>query len=235
MKIGFIITDVTLSGGMERVTSLLANAFIKRGYDIEILSLTKEKHKLTYEFDPAITITYLTEGAYGRSQSFGKRILMQLRMVWNLKKHLNNSRCNIYIAQGFLPAAFAYFLGVGNHTIACEHFKYEMYTNHHVLKIRNKIYRSLFKVVTLTDKDADKFKKHSVDAMVIPNMVTFDISPEIGFGVRSSRKILSVGRLEKQKGYDLLIQAVNKVCDGLNDWNIDIYGIGGVRINYLLN
>ncbi|MCM1138666.1 MAG: glycosyltransferase family 4 protein [Muribaculum sp.] len=233
MKIALVITDISLGGGMERVTSLLANNLQKRGNEVEIISLTKENDTLIYQVIPDVNVNFLTRGGYGRYQSHKERYKKQIEMILKLKTGLRRYEDYIFIAQGFLPSLFLYVLGKGSKTIVCEHFKYEIYSNKLVRSLRNYIYKKLFKVVTLTEKDAEKFKSHGIGAITIPNMTTFDVSGDIGLGVISSKKILSVGRLEKQKGYDLLIETIRKIHDELNGWCIDVYGWGGEKYTLL--
>lgn len=43
------------------------------------------------------------------------------------------------------------------------------------------------------------------------------------------KKIVTCGRLEKQKRFDLLIDAFHKVCDEFPDYKLEIYGVGALR------
>lgn len=78
-------------------------------------------------------------------------------------------------------------------------------------------------MVSLTEKDADKFRRRLKNVEVIPNMLTF--TPK-GKADLTSKRILSIGRLSNQKGYDLLLEAVKYIWKDYPDWHLDIFGEG---------
>jgi glycosyltransferase involved in cell wall biosynthesis len=80
-------------------------------------------------------------------------------------------------------------------------------------------------LVALTNADADDWRTYIPRVVVIPNPVTAypeTILPHDGSGHR----ILCVGRLESQKGFDMLIEAFALIANQCKDWFIDIYGDG---------
>ena len=81
-------------------------------------------------------------------------------------------------------------------------------------------------LVTLTKEDAKKWG-HIMDVVTIPNVLT--LYPET-IASLDEKKIISVGRLFLQKGYDLLIQAWLNVITEYPDWQIHIYGDGQCKI-----
>lgn len=78
-------------------------------------------------------------------------------------------------------------------------------------------------LVTLTDHDAQMWS-HIKQAQIIPNMLAHYPS-EIPLSP-SKKQAISVGRLKKEKGYDLLIEAWNLVVKKHPGWHLDIYGEG---------
>lgn len=228
MKISFLITDMSQGGGMERVTAIFSNQLIKKGYLVKIISLIQENPDLIYSLDNDVRTECLLTGIYNRRQSKIKRLLTQIQILKKLAKYLKSDSSDLFIAQGFLPALLLWICGYGGRTIVCEHFKYELYTNYWVLNLRHKVYKGLKHVVTLTDKDANKFIQDGIDAETIPNMVPFTINDKVSPGISSSHKIICVGRLEYQKGFDLLINAVSIIKKDIEGWEIHIYGDGSL-------
>ena len=78
--------------------------------------------------------------------------------------------------------------------------------------------------ITLTDGDRNEWLNVRKDIFVIPNSV--GKYPKILAQKKSQKKIITVGRLEQQKGYDLLIQAWKLVEEKHSDWELNIYGEG---------
>ncbi len=229
MKISFVITDMSQGGGMERVTALLSGQFVKRGYDIAIISLIQEHESLAFPLDDKIKLYNLMTGVYNRQQSLIVRFAIQISIFRKLKRYLKIHSTDLFIAQGFLPALMLWMIGHGKWVIVCEHFKYELYRNPLVNKLRKMVYRRLRNVVTLTEKDANKFIKEGVVAKTIPNMLSFPVNNMIPDSVTESHSILCIGRLEYQKGFDLLVKAVSNVRKELSGWVIHIYGEGSQK------
>lgn len=95
------------------------------------------------------------------------------------------------------------------------------------------VYKAISKcsvLVCLTSGDAQRWKNVK-QAIVIPNIVTnypVNIEPKC-----NNNKVISIGRLCPQKGYDLLIDAWRIVYEKYPDWQLDIYGKGEERNNLL--
>lgn len=223
MKLTFVITDITSRGGTERTTAVLSRVFREKGHDVSILSLYKSRNELSFDIDFQVKINYIYPHAYILS----KGLLYRLRMLFNgllaLRKYLLNSNSSeLYICQCFLPAFFIYLLGFANKSIVCDHFKYELYQQP-LRFFRNYIYSKFKYVVTLTESDAVKYRKVLKRIAVIPNISPFPIGNKADL---TSKRIIAVGRLHPQKGFDLLLKAVEDLFIQYPDWSLDIYGEG---------
>lgn len=223
MKLTFVITDITSRGGTERTTAILSRVFRAKGHDVSILSLYKSRGELSFDIDSQVKVNYVYPYAYILS----KGLLYRLRMLFNgllaLKKYLLNSNASeLYICQCFLPAFFIYLLGFANKSIVCDHFKYELYQQP-LRFFRNYIYSKFKYVVTLTESDAVKYRKVLKRVAVIPNISPFSVDKSADL---TSKRIIAVGRLHPQKGFDLLLRAVKELFVQYPDWSLDIYGEG---------
>jgi len=58
--IDIVTVDITLVGGIERVTSILANNLSKR-YKVRIISIYKSNDTVFYDIDNFVEIIYLTK------------------------------------------------------------------------------------------------------------------------------------------------------------------------------
>lgn len=80
-------------------------------------------------------------------------------------------------------------------------------------------------VVCLTREDAMDWKKaHRVE--VIPNFSTMQVT---AMSSGASKRVIAVGRLEWQKGYDRLIRIWKNVHAKHLDWQLDIFGEGTLK------
>lgn len=80
-------------------------------------------------------------------------------------------------------------------------------------------------VVTLTKGDAQNWRK-AKRVEIIPNFSTMPISQ---LSACENKRVIAVGRLEWQKGYDRLIDIWTIVTRKHPDWQLDIYGEGGLE------
>ena len=86
--------------------------------------------------------------------------------------------------------------------------------------------KRLDKLVLLTSQDEICWKMTTLKTCVIPNPITIE------YGERSPldmKRVIAVGRLNEQKGYDFLIGAWSIVAKKHPDWTLDIYGEGQLR------
>lgn len=228
MNITIVLSDITLKGGMERTSCLLANNLYIRGYSVRILSLCKTYDKPCFHILPSIPIFYLSENTYSSSQNLCIRFLFLLKIYRGLSRFWRkNNRNDAIISQGFLCSLLLFSLRKVNHKqiIACEHFRYELY-NPLIRRFRNFIYSKLGEVVVLTNTDLNKYHRYLSNVTVIPNMLTFNGEVKADL---SKKKIITVGRLDYQKGYDLLLNSVKGLFKDFPEWSLDIYGDGEWR------
>lgn len=222
MKIFFVLSDITTRGGVERITSILANVFVKKGIDVTIISLFKRMNIPAFALNEKVCLTFITENDYNLK---GGRVRL-LPILWKayagLKKFLKAKPNDLIIAQCFLPALLIFFSGYARKSVVCEHFKYELYKQP-ILVLRNYIYSKFRRVITLTQTDADKYRQVLSRVRVIPNISPFITSD---FSNLSQKRIIAVGRLQHEKGFDLLLDAVKDLFQTFRDWRLDVYGEG---------
>jgi len=227
MKIAFLIQDVTTSGGTERTTCCLANEMARQGDDVTIVSVFHEAAAPLYPLDERVTLVFATDEHYGLDLSMTARLRLIRKQINTVRRCKALEEADVILSQKFLASVLAYTAGWRHKTFACEHYKYGMY-NPAVRFCRDRLYRGFRGLVTLTENDRKAFLAHGVRRVhVVENMVSISPLPYQG---TSSRSILAVGRLDKQKGYDLLLEAMSMMnWTQLNGWHVEVFGDGTER------
>lgn len=88
--------------------------------------------------------------------------------------------------------------------------------------------KGLDQLVVLTDKSKASWPELS-NVTVIPDPISMPIirvKERSCKGVRSTKRVVTIGRYVYQKGYDLLLKAWAEVEKHYTDWTLDIYGMG---------
>lgn len=214
MKIVFVLPDMA-GGGTERVVAMLANEYIKRGYQVCILLFAGKK--VTYSLDKHVEIISVSAASKGNP-------LIRIKRMINMRRFFKENRgCSIF-AFSAMGAVFSIIATAG---IPCRMLvserndpsKYEHY------KIRDWAYGKADKIVLQT-KDMVKFFPESYEKKmtVIPNPVPEGI-PEPYAGERKKR-IVSVARLQPQKNHKLLLGAFADFLSDFPEYELHIFGIG---------
>ncbi|GGJ89032.1 glycosyltransferase family 4 protein [Parabacteroides faecis] len=220
MKLAIVINDITPAAGTERITIMLCNTFIKKGHDVVIISCYKEFEKISYEVSSKAKIIYINKNKPKNKIIYWT--LDRIKIINRLNKILKNNNLDIIIGQSFPINFLLYFCNISHKIIACEHIFYNYYPKA-IRILRKYIYKSFYKVVVLTDKDKLKFSEHINNVYAIPNINLFKSDKKSDL---KNKKIISVGRLVKQKGYDILINATKDIFIEHPDWELNIYGTG---------
>ena len=222
MKITFVVVDITAKGGTERTTAVLANTLVKKGHEVHIVSLFKKNESPVFPLEKDIDILYIIDKSYSIHITPVNRLLLIIQAFFSFRKKFKTGDPDLFIGQNFLANLFLFFSGSSKKTIACEHSLYAIYP-YPILIFREYVYKSFYGLVSLTNNDADKFRKRLNNVIVIPNMVTFKTEEKADLTLK---RILSIGRLSYEKGYDLLLEAVKDIWKEYPEWHLDIFGEG---------
>ncbi|MCL2597355.1 MAG: glycosyltransferase family 4 protein [Paludibacter sp.] len=242
MKLIYFIQALYNSGGMERVLCEKMN-YLVCNYDYEIIVVTVEQMGRPVFFplnkkikQIHIDIDFDAHYDYNllKKYYFHKKKQKQYRK--EVQKIIDINKPDICISTGGKEIEFLTNIKNCNCKIVEMHFSINMRAlsmaekNYWSLlgKIRNwqlrKQTKHLDKLVVLTDNDAQLLKRTHSNLIVIPNP-SF-LKPKVTEYNSESKIAVSVGRLYYQKGYDMLLQAWEKVSLMFPDWQLHIYGQG---------
>lgn len=223
MKTAFLIQDITTHGGTERTTCCLANEMARNGHEVSIVSVFHEEDACAYPTDANVRMVWLSNEKYDIHTGVLRRLGMVLRQRKAIRNCAAICEANVVISQKLLASVLAYVSGIRKKTVACEHFRFAMY-NAPIRWLRSRMYNTFRGLVVLTDADKEKYVKQGVKRVaVIPNMVSVEPQEYEGY---ASHRIISVGRLDAQKGYDMLLDALALIKTRMDGWKVDIFGDG---------
>lgn len=225
-KIAIITTNITNSGGTERVIANVCN-MLTDVYDIEVHSLSTKSGDCFYHIDKKILIIHMGMNGYEHVNSFFKKNVLRVFSVASMYFHLRKVDCDIFIGVNKninIMLAASLLLRKNKKIIGWEHFAFNAPMSRLVNYFREKIYKRLNKLVVLTDFDMQHYTKNNIVTTVIPN----SISPlEYQVKDHSSKIVLAVGRHTEQKRFDRTLSIWKKiVANNPDKWVLNIIGDG---------
>ena len=247
MKLLFVVNDISFYGGLEKIVLKLSEYLIQNGFKVTILSLNKNNDKYYYEFDKNIKLDELKIPYIINSNNFFIKKIEEKRLKMRIKEsvqeYLKKNKFDIMIGTFYQINDIMTELS-GIKKIAWEHTHYYGYIDpeihylglkgkfkkkYHELiyfKIRKKKYLKLDKVIVLTKRDLKTWQKDLSNVEYIHNaLTTSNENKSINYDIENKR-IVSVGRLEEQKGFIYLIDVFEEVLIQRPDWCLNIVGEG---------
>jgi glycosyltransferase involved in cell wall biosynthesis len=229
MRIMFCM--MTLSkGGAERVVNILSNQL---SYDNEIKIVTQLNSDIAYKFNKKVIIKNLTNNTYSNNSI--KKIFnkISIKSILNLKQEIINFSPDVIIS--FLPEPSFKVLILKKFFIKMKNIPIIVSVrNDPVIEYNNFVYKVLMKklykianYLVLQTQDSKSYFDNifTVKNSVIYNPVSTEFLVEKYTGERDKR-FVAVGRLEKQKNYQLMIDAFEMFCKKFDDFILEIYGEG---------
>ena len=213
-KIVFVVPDMA-GGGTEKVISLLANEFVKRGIPVGILTYAGNEYAY-----------YLDENVerYCAALASSGSLKIRLQRFKNMRSYLKkNKGCKIFsfstIGTGFVVLSTLFMkrdMLVSERTdpLSCDHKLY-----------RNFFYLFAHTLVCQTEDGIKCFPKIiRKKACVIGNPISENLAP-VYRGERK-KEIVTVGRLQPVKNQKILITAFANLTECNKDYTLHFYGKG---------
>lgn len=214
MKIVFMIPNMT-GGGTERVISLLSAEYVARGYEVAILQFAGYEH--AYELDGRVE-DFSVAGRSGGNPFTVFKKLIRIRRYFK-----QNPDCRIFAfcVMGAVYAAAATW-GMRRSILVAERNSPD---SCNIKKLRNWAYRRADRITFQTEDGIGYFPKDiAAKAVVIPNPVDASVPPRYP-GERDHR-VVTVGRLHRQKNHALLLNAFADFSARFPDYELHVYGEG---------
>ncbi|MEG2789544.1 MAG: glycosyltransferase family 4 protein [Romboutsia sp.] len=218
----FIPYGMETPGGAERVTSIIANNLVNR-YDYDIKIITFNSTDSFYNLDENIGIISLN---IEKSNNFFIRKLQPIKYLGEYRKLIKKLSADLIISFGVEAVIFNIIatFGIKNlKNFSWEHSSFYQPT-YKVLNFLKKVfYKKLDKIIVL-NKSEEKAFSSFIDEnkiFVIPNPLPWNSS---NVSKLNNKVIISVGRYQGVKGFEMLIKAFKKIVDRDDEWKLEIYG-----------
>lgn len=223
-KIVFIIPNVFTNGGMERVTIQIANELSElKKYQIEILSLVHSKETPQYKVHNSITVNCLPFEEFSLRKNW-------LHAIKEIKKFFSVDFKGIVVVDDVGYTIPVYHALKCNKKIKLICWSHMNYSNGRVGGFawfgKRLATKKFDKLIVLTKEDENYYKGINKRNNIIQIYNPMNENIKKSVYNKESKKIISCGRLEKIKGFDLLISVATKIFYKWPDWQWDIYGNG---------
>lgn len=237
-------------GGVEKAIASLAN-MLKDNYNVEIISVYRLYDKPAFDIDNSVKIKYLLEDIKPNREEL-KSAIKKLNIIRIIKESYKSIKCLFFRRNKMIKeikncnsdiiisTRYLFNNWVGDYAnknifkIAWEHNhphgnkKYE----NNVISSCKKMDNLVLVSNNLTEYYINFFKDRKINCkcFYIPNTLEND-SNEISSLIE--KRLISVGRLSPEKGYDDLIEVFYELHKKKIDWHLDIVGDGKEKDNLI--
>lgn len=242
MKLVYIFSSFAAKGGTERIFCDKMNWLAEvAGYEIVFVTYEQGNHPFAYPLSNKIrhvdlNTRFFTTGTMPLLKRIRFKFTMPRLFKHRLRKLLDEIQPDVVVSTTYALPLFREILSQPYRHVVESHVCYyqlllqKKFT--HISWLDRKIARHLLemlkrceKVVVLTHKDAACWKGYD-NIEVIHNVVT-NYPEKITDVADRPKRIIAVGRLHAQKGFDLLIQSWQLIAARHPDWQLVVYGHGG--------
>lgn len=229
MRIGLIIHSL-VGGGAERVMTRMANYWAAKGWEVILFTLVDDTVPPFYPLDPRVELRCL--GVASRSTQKGEALMRNFWRVRRLRGVLSKDSLDVVISF-MMPMnvlAILAMLGTGIPLIISERSDPSQQMISRFWKWLRLLSYGFAGALAVQSERARRYFPWYVrrKSRVIPNPVEVDQAP---VGPKPGKLICAMGRLEYQKGFDLLLRAFNRIAGEYPDWQLEIWGEGTRRQN----
>jgi len=233
MNILFLVSSMH-AGGAERVASTLTNAWASRGDRVTLMPTFSCRGDCFYPLSSAVHLVYLTDLVSSRSRTWFDRVA-RLR---TLRRFIIAEHPDIIVS--FLSnvnvAAIIAAAGLGIPVIACERtdpFIKSPASSLSLWLAFRLIYPRVDVLMVQTQAVAAKYAKlhwapkrvRVIQNPIPEEMMNIQHQPS----VNAKKCVLSVGRLEDDKQFDVLIKVFAGMAARYENWTLRIIGEGSMR------
>jgi len=227
MRIAFIIPHFG-TGGAERVASLLCNFWITQGHSVCAITFERVGAASSYPLDEKILV-HQTH-SFNTHQDPLSRIVTNARRISRIRSSLKAFGPDVVLA--FMTEANVVALwsavGLGIPVVVSERNQPDRPALGFWRRLARRLSYPMAASLVVQTKPIARWAEEQfrIPIHILPNPVN---RPRVEVGRHSGKRVIAVGRLVRQKGFDLLIDSFAKIAARHPDWRLEIYGEGSER------
>lgn len=246
MKIVFLHHANVCRGGIERMLCTRANLLVdQKGYEVMMLTYEQNGEPYPYSLSPKVKCIDLGVRLYAAYKSplflrYFRKLRLRRQLAYAIRSFLDAYQPNIVVCtdkdsnelNALSRVRRSECIMIEAHTGMIDHWIQVRRTTNIIRQYiaRFDMYRlqravSRFDVLIALTEDDAKCWNPFVKTVVIPNYFSCHLACSADLLIEKKR-VISVGRLDYQKGQDLLLQAWTIVEAKHPDWHLDIFGDG---------
>jgi glycosyltransferase involved in cell wall biosynthesis len=231
VSILFLVSSME-GGGAERVAATLVNAWTARGDQVTLMPTFSGRGDCFYELSPDVRLIYLADLVASRARTR----INQLARLHALRRFITSEHPDVIVS--FLSnvnvAAVIASMGLGIPVIICERVDPFVMPTPRGLRLACRFSYPFANVLMVqTQAVANKCATSGwplKQLRVIPNPVSEKMFAIQHTGsLTTTKRLLSVGRLDEQKQFHILINVFARLAQRHADWSLRIVGVGVLR------
>lgn len=242
MNIYLIDEGIDRIGGVERIVSILANDFANEN-KVKVISEFKNRKNPFYEYNSKIEIEYLIKNVDTKLNKISKKniIFYFIKLIekctkkfvlpFKILKTIKNIKNDDVMIFARVSVALD-FISILNYKkihpiiIVRDAAIIECLNKKQKIKLKKFFPKYVNYFIVSSEESKKKYQKVLGNKIIIEKIYNpLGINPIKKYNY-NAKKIISIGRLHPQKGFDTLIRAFNYVAKKHSDWILEIYGNG---------
>jgi len=233
MRITFVINSLRL-GGAQRALINVLEAFHGRGHTVSLVTLYRKE---TDFFRLSEDIAHIALGVEKETSGIAQKIIQNARRVTAIRQAIVSARPNIVIS--FLPETNILVLlalaGTRCPVLVVEQNDPLRSNLDAPWRILRRLTYPAAAILVCSSKgvsDGFGWLPPSKRRVIFNTITHADIDTPAesqAYANPRRRHVIAMGRLHRQKGFDLLIDAFSQIAAHYRDWDLTIWGEGGER------
>lgn len=246
MKIVYCVNSIRFLGGIQRVTTVKANALAEiPGNEVYVVVTDNKAGPAIHELSPKVHLIDLDINYYDRNQERSMLTNLIVGMAKGiphkkaLKRTLRQINPDIVVSVGMSEKYMLTSMKRRTWKIIREFHSEKNYRSKHARSLFKKVQgkvsdfyefhyadKKFDRIVVLTDEDKETNWQGWSNVSVMPNPVAFKCDEPSDL---TEKTVISMGRLEPVKNFSSLISAFKIVAQKHPEWKLKIYGDGSLK------